>query len=256
MWRGKARILDIVYKGPDENFQRTSSSYNCWIILAVDQGAFYYEAGQDKGKAAFGDLVFYPPGMPAYRRADTSISFYRILFEEFDTHGENAAHPPTGKVTLQNTPRLASNFAYFRQYHLWGNKEERDYIQHLFEDLLFMMASEQLERQIQQDPIIAQVIEYLHQNYHQPINLTKIAEDAGLSPSWLTRRFKTSTNQTPVEYLTFLRLNHSQTLLIKTDDTIDTIAWLCGFQNGFYFSRVFTKKMGITPSNFRKMHRS
>ncbi len=252
----KVKLIDVIYKGPDAAFMYEKSSYGRWVILAVDQGSFQYQVGKEKGKAAFGDLVFCPPGITLHRKAVTPISFYRILFECSQTDAKAAAPLPVGKVTLQNTNRLSSNFAYFRQYYVSGNEKERLYLNHILEDLLFICDSERHKRQIQQDPLILKVIEYLNNHYHEPLQLKDIANEAGLSPSWLSRRFQQCTGQSPSEYLTLLRLNRSQTLLLRTDDTIDAIASECGFQNGFYFSRVFTRKAGMNPSAYRKLYRT
>lgn len=145
-------LEDLIYRGPNAAFKSTSSAYICWVILAVDQGSFYYEVGEEKGKASFGDLIFCPPGVPLYRQASTPISFYRILFEILDTSIKVPSEFPLGKVTLQNLSRLASNFEYFRKYEYSGGKSH--YLQHVFEDLLFLCDSERQKQPTHQDPLI------------------------------------------------------------------------------------------------------
>ncbi|MGO4275503.1 helix-turn-helix domain-containing protein, partial [Paenibacillus sp. TAF58] len=54
---------------------------------------------------------------------------------------------------------------------------------------------------------------------------------------------------------TLLRLQRAKSLLIDTDHTIDHIAEQCGYQNGFYLSRIFTAKLKISPSVYRRTYR-
>jgi len=52
--------------------------------------------------------------------------------------------------------------------------------------------------------------------------------------------------------LTSLRLRKAQSLLLETNKTLEDIAEKCGYKNGFYFSRRFSKKLNISPSEYRK----
>jgi len=58
-----------------------------------------------------------------------------------------------------------------------------------------------------------------------------------------------------MDYLTSLRMRKARKYLLETDKTMEDIAESIGYQNGFYFSRIFKKKVGVTPSAFRKKHR-
>jgi transcriptional regulator GlxA family with amidase domain len=82
--------------------------------------------------------------------------------------------------------------------------------------------------------------------------MKRIADNLGLKPSDLTRRFRLEYGVAPIEYATNLRLEEAKKLLLETDYTLDTIASLCGYENGSYLGRVFRSKVGINPSDFRR----
>ncbi|MDF2721147.1 MAG: hypothetical protein K0Q59_822 [Paenibacillus sp.] len=59
---------------------------------------------------------------------------------------------------------------------------------------------------------------------------------------------------TPSKYLTSLRLEKAKKLLAETNWTLDQISGSCGYQNGFYLSRVFKANCLVTPNQYRKEH--
>ena len=85
--------------------------------------------------------------------------------------------------------------------------------------------------------------------------MSEVSAQLGLGPVQFTRRFRASYGQTPIEFLTDLRLGNAQKMLIETDWTLDKIARECGWASGFYLSKVFAQKVGSSPGRFRKLHR-
>lgn len=81
-----------------------------------------------------------------------------------------------------------------------------------------------------------------------------VASHFYLNKVQLTRSFHAAFGKNPMDYVTLLRLNKSKSLLTSTEYTIDHIAQQCGYDNGFYFSRVFLKHVGMNLSQYRKTH--
>lgn len=94
-------------------------------------------------------------------------------------------------------------------------------------------------------------IEYICSNYNKNITNYDIAQAGFISPYYLNKRFKEVVGETPLQYLTKIRLKNAMTMLHNPDYTIDTIARQCGFQNANYFTKVYKKHTGLTPSEFR-----
>jgi AraC-like DNA-binding protein len=80
----------------------------------------------------------------------------------------------------------------------------------------------------------------------------EIAKAAGLSPTYLSRKFRQATGTGVHEYLTFLRLKEAALELLSTDSSVTEIALRCGFSDGNYFKDVFKKRYGVTPTGYRK----
>lgn len=101
---------------------------------------------------------------------------------------------------------------------------------------------------------IYRAIHYFETHLSEQISLQKMAEISGYSQYHFARIFKQLTSQTPVQYLTRLRISQAKRLLVETTLTTEEILSACGFNNYSYFFRVFKEACGITPHQYRKKH--
>lgn len=95
-------------------------------------------------------------------------------------------------------------------------------------------------------------VRYFHENYNKPISIEEYAVAHHMSVSWFIRNFKEYTNSTPAQYILSLRISNAHTLLENTSYNITEISNIVGYDNPLYFSRIFKKQSGISPSEFRK----
>lgn len=100
--------------------------------------------------------------------------------------------------------------------------------------------------------VIRNIKAYIDENYMADISLSDLAATFYLSKEHLSRLFKKETGQNLFSYIMDLKLAEAKRLLTETDQTLDDIAFSLGFSNGNYFSKVFKKNVGISPSNFRQ----
>ncbi len=94
-------------------------------------------------------------------------------------------------------------------------------------------------------------ITYFNTNYNRAINVEEYASSIGMSISWFIRSFRKYTGNTPVQFLTALRMTNAQVLLETTSYSINEIAGIVGYNNPLYFSRLFHKQKGCSPSEYR-----
>lgn len=95
---------------------------------------------------------------------------------------------------------------------------------------------------------------YLHENYHRPVTLTDVANLINTSESSLTRFLKKWTGKTFIDYLNDIRVSEAVSRLIDTSDTVSEICYKSGFNNLSNFNRIFRKKKGLTPSEYREKY--
>lgn len=94
---------------------------------------------------------------------------------------------------------------------------------------------------------------YFTENYNKPINIEEYVLSRGMSLSWFQRNFKNIVNYTPMQYLLMLRMNNARKLLETSEYSIATISSLVGYDDPLYFSRLFHKANGMSPSSYRNL---
>ena len=87
----------------------------------------------------------------------------------------------------------------------------------------------------------------------EKFTLAALAAEYHVSPSHLSHIFKSVTGYAPIEYLMICRISAAKSLLSTTDKSIKEIIDFCGFSDESNFSRTFREKVGVTPSQFRKI---
>ena len=102
---------------------------------------------------------------------------------------------------------------------------------------------------------IDSAVRYFHENYNKPISIEEYATEHHMSISWFIRNFKEYTNSTPAHYILSLRISNAQSLLETTNYNVTEIFEIVGYDNALYFSRIFKKQSGFSPSEFRKQLR-
>jgi AraC family transcriptional regulator of arabinose operon len=98
---------------------------------------------------------------------------------------------------------------------------------------------------------IQETVDFLRQNLDRSISLDEMAEHARLSKSHFVRLFKGQTGYSPVDYFIHLKMQHACMLLSLTDKTNREIGLEVGYDDPYYFSRIFKKMIGIPPSRYR-----
>lgn len=98
---------------------------------------------------------------------------------------------------------------------------------------------------------IDKIMEFVNNNFNQNITLADAAKIAGMTEVSISRFFKLRTGKTFVDTLNDVRLGHASRMLIETTQSINEIAYKCGFNNMSNFNRIFKKKKECTPHDFR-----
>ncbi len=97
--------------------------------------------------------------------------------------------------------------------------------------------------------------QYFNDYYNTDISIEEYAASRGMSVSWFIRNFREYAKTTPMQYIVAIRIANAQVLLETTTYTISEIGRIVGYDNPLYFSRIFHKAKGVSPSAYRKRHK-
>lgn len=97
--------------------------------------------------------------------------------------------------------------------------------------------------------------DYIHRNYSSPIGVEETARQVGVSRSCLYRAFQAEFHCSPSEYLIRYRIQRAGQLLQHSGLSVGAVATSVGFEDPYYFSRIFRAQNGLSPSAYRKLRR-
>ncbi|MBQ8893731.1 MAG: helix-turn-helix transcriptional regulator [Clostridia bacterium] len=93
---------------------------------------------------------------------------------------------------------------------------------------------------------------YLQEHFTEPIAISTLAGLEQLGPSRYHQLFRAQIGCSPNQYITRLRMSLAKKLLADSSEPISRVAAACGYEDEFYFSRVFRRECGVSPSIYRK----
>lgn len=102
------------------------------------------------------------------------------------------------------------------------------------------------------DPIVGEIIQYLHEHIHNEITLTELTKQFSMNRNRLNALFTKQTGATCLEYFLQMKMDLAKIMLTETELPIGELGERVGFLDTNYFTKVFKKKTNMTPSQYRK----
>lgn len=180
-------------------------------------------------------------GLPVIRGADVSVDMGRR-----DDMGRGADVSQYSTI-ISDIYTLASSSDYIRDMRI--NGKLNDLLTLLMESSWHRGNSSNAPKKME----ISQVKSFLDEHYKEKLSLESVASHFFIDKHYLARLFKEHYGVTLVTYLQQVRITHAKRMLRFTDKSIEEIGLECGIGELNYFSRVFKKLEGVSPSEFRKV---
>ncbi|MFP4331574.1 MAG: helix-turn-helix domain-containing protein [Spirochaetaceae bacterium] len=101
-------------------------------------------------------------------------------------------------------------------------------------------------------PVLKQAVRHIDTHFAEPLQLTSVAERCGVSPGYLSRLFSEHLHVSFNDHLNAVRLDQAEQMLVEGTHPVKEIAYEVGYQDPNYFSRIFKKFKGVSPSRYSR----
>ncbi|MBB3112325.1 AraC-like DNA-binding protein [Paenibacillus phyllosphaerae] len=266
------RRLSLNYSGAEElrieggSKVQVQTSHEDAFVYAMKEGiAITAKIGGKRrsGKLLSGELVLLPYGtectMESTAKHESHVVFIRFRRNWQDV-GEGA-EPVLGKGGIQKLyifrmPQIRSWIQDFLSDG--GSRDEPLYYQlqsHLYAIASALLTSVRNRKEPEEDvyEYVEQTRKYMVEQFHKPIDVEQLAAQSGSSASRFYQSFRRYTGLSPHKYLTKVRLDASLRLLAGAHDTVMDVAHSVGYVDEFYFSRLFKKHLGLSPTEYAQL---
>ena len=227
-----------------------------FLVVFVKEGQATLLSHKDTPRLSEGDLFVMFPNEEIHYVVDKgcpwSISWVglygSLVYDLFSEVGITPQNPIINVESVRDN--IADIFEEIYKLSFSANQFDKlSVISLLYKFFSTLTSNSALKSQIDYVKEAARLIEY---NYDKNISIENIAERLFINKSYLCRLFKAEKGLTPKEYLIKKRINRAVYLLKNSDASINTIALSIGFSDPLYFSRIFKKHLGVSPSLYRQ----
>lgn len=275
------KIITIHFLELTKNFATPTESHDFWELVCAEKGNIICTAGEKEILLKEGEVLFHKPNEIHSLRADgihapniVVISFeciseaihffenrkmtlnkgllrfiYAIIEESKKTFDIPPFAPELKKMQLLSSPtlggqQLIKNYLELLLINLMRGESENNNPQAIF-----------LSKDNYEEFISKHVIDYMREHIFENLNVQKICSTLHYNRSYIFKQFKKNTGSSIMAYFNEMKIEKAKELLRETDMSVASISETLSFESPNYFSKLFKKTTGHTPSTYRKIRK-
>ena len=232
------------------------------LYIAAGKGHFYFKGSKEETIVPKGNMILFRPKEPQvyYYYAEDKTEVYWVHFtgsqvEEFLDHYEL---PKDENVFFTG---ISPDYPWIYNQIIRELQLQRVNYEELLRILLrhiLLTINRYIKEQAQTGTDIIKDMEraahYFRENYTKNISIEQYAAEHLMSVNWFILSFKNVMKMTPMQYILSLRIAVAKGLLENSNKNINEISDAIGYDNPLYFSRLFKKHTGYSPSQYKKLN--
>ncbi len=227
-----------------------------WYLLYVISGTLHVGEPSEARDCTSGNFIIFPPNTPYHYKHDQGedIECFWIHFSGSDVERAIEQYgfkifPEINAIShdMVINARYSNIFNSFVQSDRFRDRE----LSILFDRLLLSLAK-RIDNEHSTKGALNKSITFINENYTTNIYIPDLAKLENLSLSRYNTVFRQVTGISPSDYIKQLRLNAACELLLSTDLPINTVGESVGYPNQCFFSKMFKKNIGVTPTEYRQ----
>ena len=258
-------ITDIGYYPKAEHHHRIrEKGVGQYVLIYCVDGSGFYVVDGKRHEVKKNQYFILPIGKP-HEYGSTEGHFWTVYWLHFcgkaaHVFAEGAATPQTINVTMQS--RISERINIFDEIlttlHFGDSIEDLRYasslLSHFLASMRYLGQFRRAKTSAEKD-IVEQAIHYMRENIENRITMAEVLRYVGYSQSHFSTVFKKKTGMSPLSYFNRLKVEHACQLLKTTDLKVNMICYKVGIEDPLYFSRLFSKVMGMSPTDYRLKER-
>lgn len=258
-------ITDIgYYPKAYHHYRERNEPINQYVFIYCIEGGGWFKTGSSEYTVSENQYFILPAGVPHTYGSDENnpwtiywIHFKGKLASSFAQKQDRPIEIRPG-LHSRISDRIELFEEIFRTLEMGYSRENLMYACTVFHHYLGTLHYIQQYRNVkkdesQKDDIVTAAIHYMKENLEKKLSLDEIAEHTGYSISYFTNMFNKRTGFAPLTYFNQLKIQQACKLLDFTDMKINQICYKIGIDDTYYFSRLFSKIMGMSPREYKKM---
>lgn len=221
-------------------------------LTYFSSGKAYYLVNGQQVEVNQGDLICIPQGSrrSAITDADNPMESFAVNFQLYDIKGNFVQLPFPLIAHIGISEELLS--LYNELTLVWLKKSPGFEIKaralllmilhHYFKRFHYKVNVQSIDSRIQKS------IRYILGNLHNPIEIEELARNAGVTTAYFGTLFKKNTGSSAKEYINKMKISNAENILMSGEFSVKDAAYKCGFEDIFYFSKLFKRIKGYPPS--------
>lgn len=230
-------------------------SYDDYTLIGIMHGSGFGLIDGKRFRLTKGGCFLLPPtGLFEVTGSDKEeLTFIRLTFHvgRTDLNSKPVPFPMTGKLNIHPVGQWITLIEELsrNQAHGAGLESFRQHIR-LQELLYYLWERNALHAGSGPYNAVIRTIDELYADLAQTVSISHLAERANMGARQYTYVFKELTGQSPLDYVTELRIDRAKEMLLASNENMNSIAHKVGFQDVYYFSRRFKKRVGLSPKHY------
>ena len=260
-------VTDIgFYPSAAHHYRERQEPIPQYVLIIVQEGEGWYQVGGEARRQVLaGSCFLLPPGKPhAYGAAKGrpwSIFWMHISGDSAVWYGDVPPEPMDLQPNLFT--RISDRLNLFDEImNTLDNGFSIENLRYMSGLLVFFLSSIRYVNQYRQfssekvdgTNVIETTVHFMQENLSRRMSLQEMASYAGYSVSHFSAVFRQHTGLSPITYFNQLRIRKACDLLTSSDMTVTQISHRLGIDDPYYFSRLFSDVMGVSPREYRRQH--
>jgi AraC-like DNA-binding protein len=264
---------ESVFPEGKRHFRRTFSVFD---LLYVKQGCLHMTEDGREFAVGSGQYLLLIPGREHYGHRPcserTEYVWLHFLLTDYEVVAD---HPVSRQTVMEKEATYTEPIQYRLAIRQYGELKQRERAEQLLNQIVEPNVDRDIERPLRQllvfveflwhlqkqelsvpnasEQVSAAAVAYIENHFCEPVTLERVARELRFHPDYVTRCMQRTLGMGFSHYLAYYRLSKAKQWLAETNETVEAIAKRVGIDDSAYFSRLFKKMEGMTPTEYRRI---